>query len=186
MPLTGWEQLINSGEYNQENAGSVLSNSSVLTDITPGGSATNVGQTLQIPGSYLYPGMQLRVRARGVASSTGTTTLSLGVYWAGVAGTALTNTSSFAASANMSNAPWKLDADLRVSTVGPAASVYAAAEIIGLTTSGLQVVGSSGASGLSNTFASGTSAILTVGAQWGAAAAGNSIQLLQYMVEQLN
>jgi hypothetical protein len=179
---TSWEQLINDGMYGQENAGSVLSNSTALTDITGGGNTP--GQALLIPASYFVPGQQFSIRARGIASTTGTPNLTLGIYLGGVAGVALA-ASTFATSANMANQTWSISADVRIMTTGTGGSVQTLGSISGLSTA-LAMLPATSASGGSAGVNTGQANILTVGAQWGAASTSNSIQLFQFLVEQMN
>lgn len=184
MPEATWEQVYNNEGYSQINVGTALSNSAALTDISPGGAVA--GQAAVIPASYLYTGVQLRVWARGVFSTTGSVALTIGLYYGGVANTALA-TATFGASANASNAVWSLNADIRCDATGTAGSLRTLGVLNGFTSYGpVMLPQTSSGLGLVSV-ATGTAAnILTVGAQWGSANAGNSIQCLEYVIEQLN
>lgn len=182
MTQTSWVSLINNEQFNQINNGSTLSNSGSLTDISAGGNTS--GQALTIPANYLYQGMQLRASARGIYSTTGTTTLLLGIYFGGVAGTALAS-STFGASANASNAVWSLDADIRIDGTGTSATVRTFGKIWGATSYGWVMLPQTTAGG-GVSIATGSSSILTLGAQWGTGASGNSITCYDFLVEQLN
>jgi hypothetical protein len=183
MPTTEWVSLANAGGYSQLNQGSALSNSSSLTDISAGGNQP--GQALLIPANALYTGIQLRVTAEGSYSTSGTPNLTLGVYFGGVAGTALA-TSTFAASANATNQNWRLTADIRCDGVGLSGFLRTQGFVYGLTSGLIWPLPSTVSSGNSVSVATGASAILTIGAQWGTAAPGNSILCSQYLVEQLD
>lgn len=180
--LSSWVALLNNEQYNQVNAGSTLSNSVTLTDISAGSNVS--GEAFLMQGSYMYPGMQLRFRANGIASTSGAPGLTLGIYYGGVAGTALA-VSTFNASANMSNTCWELEAICRVDAVGTSATLRTIGHISGLLAIPVMLPQTS-SSGGSASVASGTSSVITLGAQWSAAAAGNSITCYQFLVEQLN
>jgi len=182
-PSTSWTQVINAGQYNQLNAGTALASSASLTDISPGGNQQ--GEALNIPASYLQQGMQLRVRASGIYSTTGSTSLTLGIYFGGVAGTALA-TATFGASANASNAIWRLDADVRVDATGTSATLRTLGTLSGLTSYGPVALPASSSNGNAVSVATGAANLLTVGAQWGTGAAGNSITCYMFTVEQLD
>jgi hypothetical protein len=182
LASTSWEQLINDGMYGQENPGSTLSNSTALTDITGGGN--NSGQALLIPSSYFVPGQQFSIRARGIASTTGTPNLTLGLYFGGVAGIPFA-TSTFAASANMTNQVWALTVDLRIMATGSGGAAQTLGSITGLAP-GIVMLPQTSSSGGQVTINTGLANLLTVGAQWGTGSAANSIQLFQFLVEQLN
>lgn len=183
MPNTSWESLANSGTYSQINTGSAYSNSTSLTDVSPGGNVA--GQAFVLPASYLYTGLQLRVGARGVYSTTGTPNITLGVYYGGVAGTALA-TATFAASANASNAVWTLGADIRCDATGTSATLRTLGSISGVAGSGPTMLPQTAGGGGAVTIASGASNILTIGAQWGTPSSSNTLQVLEFLVEQLN
>jgi hypothetical protein len=116
MPIQTWEAVLNAPGTG---AGTQLSGSTSLTDISP-------APQLVIPANYLYVGQRLRVKAYGIlttaASSQGT--LTLGVYWGGVAGTALAVTAANTAPASASSWPWKLNLEIYVRAVGSSGSVW--------------------------------------------------------------
>src|SRR5579884_2340764 len=89
-----WDILLNAYEYSPLNLGTALTNSTTLTDISPG--AANAGQAFVVKASNLKVGMQFRVRAAGIVSTTGTPNLTTGLYWGGTAGTALGTTGALA------------------------------------------------------------------------------------------
>jgi hypothetical protein len=181
--FASWEQLINDGQYSQLNAGVALTNSTSLTDVSPGGNTS--GQALLIPGSSLYPGLQLSVRARGIASTSGTPQLTLGLYFGGIAGVALA-ASTFTTSAGLANNTWSLSADLRVEAVGGSGSFRTLGSVSGLSSSLVMLPQTSSTGGQSPNINTGNNNLLTLGAQWGTAAAGNTLTVYQWIVEQQN
>jgi hypothetical protein len=176
-------QLINAEQYSQLSTGAALVNSTSLTDISPGGNTS--GQALAIPANSLYQGLQFNVKAHGIVSTTGPPNLTLGVYYGGVAGTALA-TATVAASANMSNATWEVDADIRVDATGSSGTLRTQGKIIGVTSGGIAVFPATTATGGSATVATGVTNILTLGAQWGTGSPSNSITCYQFLVTQLD
>lgn len=176
-----WEALINNAQTSQTQTGPPLANSVTLTDVTPG--ANVAGQAFTIPASYLHVGQQYRVAASGIVSTTGTPTLSLGVYFGGVAGVAVATTGAVATISGLSSAAWVLDAMLRVEQEGPNGQVRAIGHISGIYPSATMLSAAAGAAVTVNTSAP---QILTIGAQWGTASASNSLQVLMFTVERLN
>jgi hypothetical protein len=71
-------------------------------------------------GQTVHPGTQMVVEAWGVASNTATPTLILGVYWGGVAGTALAASTAKTTTTAMSNWEWHLWFAGRFTNVGTA------------------------------------------------------------------
>ncbi len=182
MASTTWVSLLNAGQPNQTGTGTALASSTSLTDISSGG--LTAGQAFTLPASFLEPGMQLRVRANGIVSTTGAPNLTMGVYLGGVAGVALASTGAVSASANMTNQTWILSADLRVETAGPTGTIRTIGSVIGAYfPSALMPATSS--SGNSVTVDTSVPKILTIGAQWGTNSASNSIQLMQFLVESV-
>lgn len=183
MPNMSWVGLLNAGQYNQENAGTAYASSTSATDISAGGNTA--GQALLLPASYLVLGTQLRVTANGIVSNTSTPNLTLGVYYGGVAGTALTSTGAVATASSLSTNQWKLEALIRVVSVGTSGSMYTTGTVVG-PYAGTQFMPANGTSPLVSSLNTGTANILTIGATWGTNSASNTIQCLQFCVEQLN
>ncbi len=184
MSQMSWVSLLDDGTYAQLNPGTALSNSTSNTDITAGGN--NAAQAFTLPANFLQVGMQLRVRANGIVSTSGTPNLTLGVYLGGVAGTALATTTASATASSLSNQAWVLSADMRVEAVGSSGSIRTIGTVSGGFGGGLAYLGSGSSSGNNVTVDTSTSKILTVGAQWGTQSSSNSVQLMQWIIELLN
>lgn len=185
MDLT-YQHLLNNNQFNQLNLGTALANSVVLTDITAGGNTA--GQAFTFPASYLQPGQQYRIRARGIVSNTGTPTLNLGVFYGGVAGVALAQTTATTTVTGLANSPWLLEADMRVeATTGTSGTVRTLGTVVGpYSATGFLSLPVSSASANSVTVDTSTAKILTIGALWGTASASNSIQVAMFTVERLD
>lgn len=179
-----YEALLNSGQYNQLNLGTALASSTSATDITAGGNSP--GRAFTFPAGYLQTGMQLRVRAKGIVSNTGTPNLTLGLYYGGVAGTALATTGAVATASSLSNSIWSLEADLRVDGVGASGAIRTLGSVSGPFASAVMLPAAGSSSGNSVTVDTSTAQILTVGATWGTSSASNSIQLVMFTVERSN
>lgn len=178
-----WRSVL--GNQVGSGAGSALTNTTTLTDISPAPQAV-------IPANYLYVGQRLRITAYGIYSNTATPTLLLGVYFGGVAGTLLAATAANATPSGVTNVPWQVVCDVYVRSVGSAGSVWAN----GTATVFQTLAG--GASGNPLIYALPTtqtqpisslnttqSNALTIGAQWGTASSSNTITCEDAYVETL-
>ena len=181
-----WVSLLNAAQTNQNTTGAALASSTTLTDISAG--ANTAGQALTLPPSFLQPGMQLRFRANGIFSTTGTPTLLLGLYYGGVAGTALAATAATTTASGVANGVWILDATARVATTGTSGTVLTIGSVLGIgaaATTPTLMPATSGSGG-SATVNTSTANIVTVGAQWGTNSASNTITCKQLLVLGLN
>lgn len=186
MSVQTWEQLINAYETSGESTGAALANTTTLTDISPGGAVS--GSALVLPGTYLQPGMLLRFHANGIYSTTGTPTLLLGLYYGAVAGTPLAVTAATTTPSGAANNVWVLDATMRVLTTGSSGTVATIGTVIGIsgTPSTPVLMPATSSTGGTATINTGTASLLTLGAQWGAASAADTITCYQWLVEALN
>jgi hypothetical protein len=160
-------------------AGTPLASSAALTDISP-------APQLVLSANYLFVGQRLRMTAYGVFSSASAPTLLLGVYYGGVAGTALAATAANTIG-NGTNWPWQLWLDIEVRSIGSSGTVWCNGQaIIGtsltqpatpyfLPSSQTQPV----------TINSTTANALTVGAQWGTSSASDTITCEDAYIETL-
>lgn len=182
-----YASLMNEGGYSQLNTGAALTSSTSLTDISPGGSVA--GQAYQINADVLQLGFAYLIKANGIISNTATPTLTFGLYYGGIAGTALATTGSITTpSSAWSNTTWDAEWLLRVDGVGTSGSIRTIGKLTVLTATpviyGMPTSSSSGNNVTVNTGAS--SNILTIGAQWGTSSASNSIQVIQFAPLRLN
>lgn len=165
--------------------GSALTNTITQTSLLKGVAAT--GQW-SMPGNFFTaPGQMLRVRASGrISTTTGTNnitfTLVVGAVNACVSPT-------FVALASQTNTTWNLDWFITCRSVGDGTNttlmhtgiftgaVVSATNLVNMIPATAPVVGTG--------FASNTAAIIDLQGTWSAAAAGNSIQLQQYVLESV-
>lgn len=177
--------LANAGQTNQTSTGSALASSSSLTDISPGGNT--LGQAFQINADVLQPGTMLRYRANGIYSTTGTPTLLLGLYWGGIAGTALAVTAATTTASGVSNGTWILDATTRVISTGTSGTAVTIGSVLGIaaTSANPTLMPATSSNGGQATIDTSTNKIVTVGAQWGTPSSSNTITCYQFAIEIL-
>jgi hypothetical protein len=177
LPAQFWESVLNAPAVGP---GVALANSLTLTDISP-------APQLVIPANYLYPGQRLRLEAYGIYSSTSAATLILGAYWGGVAGTALAVTAANAVAAAGASYPWQLRLNMRVITTGSSGTVWCAGWTkVGSTLALMTEYALPATQTQPITISSVTANALTVGAQWGTAAAGDTITCEDCIIEALS
>lgn len=177
MPYMVWESLLNSPQPTA--AGTALANSTTLTDIS-------VAPQFTLPANFLQAGSAIQFTAFGVFSTTATPTLLLGVYYGGVAGTALATTGAITTGSGVTNVPWRLKLTTTVRTTGSSGTAMSQG-VFGMGTSVsawnfLPLPNTALATVTIDTTAAKT---LTVGAQWSAASASNTITLHGFYVESL-
>lgn len=178
MPAQFWESVLNAPAVG---AGTPLANSLTLTDISP-------APQLVIPANYLYPGQRLRVEAYGIYSSTSAATLILGVYWGGVAAAVpLAATAANAVAAAGASYPWQLRLNIRVIQPGSSGTVWCAGWVkVGSTLALMTEYALPSSQTQPVTVSTVTANALTVGAQWGTAAAGDTITCEDCLIEALS
>lgn len=150
--------------------GTALANSTTLTDITPAPQIT-------IAANLLEAGVELEIKAFGNFSTTGTPTLLLGIYYGGVAGTALAASSAVTTGSGAASWPWYLHYNCVVRSTGSSGSING---------QGFYQLGTSltafSTRAIPETLAARTVTVdttagkaITIGAQWGTASASNTI-----------
>lgn len=174
MPVQSWTAVI-SPPYTAD--GAAYASSNTLTDVSP------TPNTI-IPAMYLLPGTILEVRASGRLSTTGTPTLNLGVYYGGVAGTALCTTGTVTSASGASNVTWDLTATLMVRTIGSAGSIFATGRVHGIAAPTAVMMPASAPAVVSSLDTTAAKA-LTVGATWGTNSASNTLTVHQFAITQL-
>jgi hypothetical protein len=123
MASQTWENLLNAGVPWQTTNGTQLTTSASTATISPqaAGPQDFILPT-QYNGTQWYPGMGLKISARGVLGSAGTTsnlTIFLAVGVSGTLATTLCTTGALTlGTGSLSNIAWRLKAYLRVLAVG--------------------------------------------------------------------
>ena len=183
MPSQSWSEMVNPRQAANLPAAVAYASSAVLTDVSPG-AATNA--SLVLPANFLEVGGTYRVRAAGTFSNTGTPTLLLGVYWGGVAGTALATSGAVTTTTGATNWPWLIDYEFTVRSVGSSGTVIGdgklelATALTAYNTRPLPAVAIAAVT--VNTTAA---AALTIGGQWGTLSASNTLTCTRFSVTRL-
>jgi hypothetical protein len=157
-------------------AGTALANSTTLTDISP-------APQILVPANMLDVGQVIRLTAFGVFSTTATPTLLTGFYWGGVAGTALGATGAIT-TGTATNWLWRTEYEGRVRTTGTGGTIMGSGQMfLGTSLTAMSVSALPGTALAAVTIDTTTAKALTVGAQWSAASASNTITCHHFSVE---
>lgn len=158
--------------------GTALANSTTLTDISPAPNIT-------VPAGLLEVGTELRIRAAGEFSTTGTPTLLIGIYLGGVAGTVLAASTTITTGSGAAAWGWVLDYQGVIRTVGSSGTLNGQGTLVLGTslTAGSVAMIPDNAAGRTFTWDTTTAKFLTIGAKWGTASASNTITCQDISVE---
>lgn len=162
-------------------AGTAYANSTTLTDVSPAPQKTMPGLTLQ-------PGTVIDLRAAGSFSTTATPTLLLGFYYGGVAGVALAASSAITTGTTAAAWPFLLEYRGQVRSVGTGGQIvgqgrlYLGTSLTAFTVRPIPETAAARTVSIDTT----TSKAITVGAQWGAASASNTLTVDDLNVVVLN
>lgn len=177
MPYMVWESLLNSPQ--PTSAGTALASSTTLTDISP-------TPNFVLPANFLQAGSALKFTAYGVFSTTATPTLLLGVYYGGVAGTALATTGAITTGSGVTNVPWRLTLTTTIRTTGSSGTAMSQGYCgFGTSVSAwswLPVPNTALATVSVDTTAAKA---ITIGAQWSASSASNTVTCHGFQIESL-
>jgi hypothetical protein len=158
-------------------SGTALASSTTLTDVSP-------APNKLIPANFLLPGMRIKVRAACTFSNTSTPTLLTGVYYGGVAGTALAATSAITTTTGATNWPINIWYEGTVRTIGATGTIMGYG-FIDLATSLTAFTHRPIPETALATVAidTTTSKAITLGAQWGTNSASNTLTCVDFTVE---
>lgn len=158
-------------------SGAAYNTSTTLTDVSPTPQIT-------IPANFLQPGMTLRVKAAGTFSNTGTPTLLLGVYYGGVAGTALAATSAVTTTTGATNWQWTVEYFGKVRTLGSSGTIMGFGAVdIGTSLTALTHRPIPETALANVTIDTTASKAVTLGAQWGTSSASNTLTCVHFDVD---
>lgn len=163
-------------------AGVALANSATLTDISP---APNI--TLPAGWANII-GAEIEIHAHGFFSTTATPTLLLGFYYGGVAGALPLAASSAVTTGTATLWPWIMRYRGVVRSPAAAGSINGQGELLlgtALTTFATRPIPEVAAS-RTVTIDTTVAKAITVGAQWGAASASNTITCDDISVKLIN
>jgi hypothetical protein len=140
-----------------------------------------------VPANYFYAGRQLRVKAFGRHSTTGTPTLTFRFRWGGVSGTVLAATGAMVTGSTVTAGIWRIDLVIQCRSDGSSGTLFVigGAEIGDDATSTVGSVTNSHANDFMGSAGVATPAAVTVDlttdtalsltAQWSAASASNTL-----------
>lgn len=177
MASQTWETLLNVDQ--SQIAGTAYASSVTLTDVSP-------PPQLTLPANYLQKGSVLRVTAAGTFSNTATPTLLLGVYYGGVAGTALAATGATTTTTGATNWPFILEYEGIVRTTGTSGTIMGSGRVYlatSLTAYSLIPIPSTAIATV--TIDTTTAKAITLGAQWGTNSASNTLTVTKFLVESI-
>lgn len=177
MPYMAWSSLLNSPT---SGAGSAYNTSTSATDVSAAPQFT-------LPANFLQAGSVLRFKAFGVLSTTATPTMNLGIYYGGVAGTALATTGAITQGSGVTNVPWRIELDTIVRSTGSSGTAISSGfakfgSAVSAYTDEVPLPATALATVTINTTAAST---LTVGATWGTSSASNTLTLHGFLIESL-
>lgn len=182
MPSQAWRQPIGPGGGSVVHTadGASLNTSVALTDINP-------TPHVVIPANALYVGNIWKVTAWGRVGTTGTPTLLLGVYWGGVAGTAVCTTGAITTTSGVTTVPWRLECYIICRSVGSSGTIIGQGWVHGISgTVGVSVVPMPASAPATVTVDTTAAKAVTIGAQWGTSNASNAIIQHGMLVEAVN
>ena len=131
----------------------------------------------------MFVGQKWRFIAWAIASNTSTPTLNLGVYYGGVAGTALCTSGAVTTTGSMSAWQWLITVDCEVITVGSSGTIRSYGWIDIPTSSTAVTRQSMSATAQDVTVNTGTNSALTFGATWGTSNASNTLTCKGFKIE---
>ena len=176
MPAQYWESVLNAGLVG---AGAAYNTSVTLTDVS-------AAPQLVLPANFFVPGSKIKVTASGTISAVATPTLLLGVYYGGVAGVALATTGAVTLTTTATGWAWRLEYTGEIRTTGAAGTIMGGGFCqIGTSLTSVQVVPIPVTAQAVVAIDTTTSKAITIGAQWGTSAAGNTLLCNQMIVESL-
>lgn len=177
MPNMTWNTLLNSPQATV--AGTALASSVTLTDVS-------AAPNYVLPANFLQNGSALRFTAFGVLSTTGTPTVLLGVYYGGVAGTALAASAAITTGSGVTNVPWKLDLITTVRSTGTSGTAMSHGTLhLGTSVSAVNVAPVPAIALATVTVDTTAAKALTVGAQWGTSSASNTLTCHGFYIESM-
>jgi hypothetical protein len=164
--------------------GTAYNTSITLTDVSP------APQIVPANVVMIEPGMEFEINAYGEFSGTGTPTLLMGFYWGGVAGVALAASTAVTMTTTAAAWPWQLYYRGRVRAIGTAGSIKGEGWWsfgTSLTASTIrQIPETAAARTVTIDTTPGGAKALTVGAQWGTSAAGNTLTCYDLSIDIAN
>jgi hypothetical protein len=179
MPATDWLAIGNNTVSGAGlGAGSAYASSAALTDVSP------APQYMSQTWGPVCVGQKWRWVAYFIASNTGTPTLAVGIYYGGIAGTALQTSGSITTTTAMSNWLWRMEVDSEVIAVGTSGTIRSYGWIDIPTSATAVTRQQMNGTAQDVTVNTTTTSALTVGAQWGTSNSSNTLTVKGFKIEQ--
>lgn len=174
-----WRSLLPGTNGVGVGAGAAYNTSVTLTDVSPAPQIT-------IAANSLFVGQRLRVKGYGIFSNTGTPTLLLGVYYGGVAGTALATTGAVTTTTGATSWPFDIELDILVKSVGSSGTVWCNGKVnLGTSLTAMTPLWLPSSQTQPITVDTTSAKALTLGAQWGTSSASNTLTVEDFYAETL-
>lgn len=174
-----WRSLLPGTNQVAVGAGAAYASSTSLTDVSP-------APQISIAAGSLFVGQRLRVHGHGIFSNTATPTLLLGIYYGGVAGTALAVTGATTTTTGATSWPFSIDLDIQIKSVGSTGTAWSN----GLVNLGTSLIATTpiwlpSTQSQPITIDTTTAKTLTLGAQWGTNSGSNTLTVEDFYAETL-
>ncbi len=177
MPVNTWEGVLNYA--NSGVAGTAYNTSVALTDVS-------AAPQFSLAAYQLMPGSIIRLRATFTASNTATPTLLVGFYYGGVAGIALAATTAITTTTAMTNWQWQMEYTGIVRTSGATGTIIGSGIVRVPTSLTAWTIRPIPETAMATVAIDTTIAkTITVGAQWGASSASNTLTVQQFTIESV-
>jgi len=174
-----WRSLLPGSNAVAVGAGAAYASSTTLTDVSPAPQIT-------LAANSLYVGQRLRVHGHGIFSNTGTPTLLFGIYYGGVAGTALAATGATTTTTGATSWPFSVDLEIQVKSVGSSGTVWCNGLVnLGTSLTATTPIWLPSTQSQPITINTTTANALTLGAQWGTNSASNTLTVEDFYGETL-
>lgn len=175
MPIPGWLSVAN---HPGQGGGTAYASSTSATDVSP------APQFFSQTWGPMTVGQRWRFTGYAIASNTSTPTLNLGVYYGGVAGTALSTTGTITTTTAMTNWWWKIEVVSEVITIGSSGTIRSFGWVYIPTSATATTVQQMSSTAQDVTVNTGSNSALTFGATWGTNSASNTLTCKGWLVEQ--
>lgn len=154
--------------------GAAYASATALTDVSPTPNIT-------LPANFLEIGMTIWWTAWGRFSTTSTPTLLLGLYYGGVAGTAICATAAVTTPSAVTNQTWRFEGEARVRSIGSSGTIIGTGVVENISTVATNMAPATAPA--TATIDTTAAKALTIGAQWGTNSASNTLTCHHFAVE---
>ena len=179
MPAQTWQMVANSPISGAgQGAGSAYASSASATDVSP------APQFQSQTWGPMYAGQKWRFTGYAIASNTGTPTLNLGVYYGGVAGSALCTSGTVTTTTAMSAWQWLIVVECEVITIGSSGAIRSYGWVDIPTSATAVTRQSMNGTAQDVTVNTTTNSALTFGATWSASSSSNTLTCKGFKIEQ--